>query len=270
MSLEIYRRIATGQAHGLGAPVGGTLLAQASNYLAKDPLNLGLQIMVQAHTAGYTMPNDMAALVTLFKQVIAPHFEWRPKHGGSDGGAVLDGTKKFGECAYLAHALFLLLTAPVPFGFGLVAGPGLKVETYEGASDEGFIADHVGIHYGLSSNTVDPANSARLNLYRWGDHKVVRYHGSFWDQCYDAQYAQLSDMARWNITATDLVFGGRNMQFTTTNGVNTRYFIMNDRYPGLQWCTTIGPYAAPPGPPALPAQQPPRVHRGSGGTCNIL
>jgi hypothetical protein len=227
----------------------------------------GYRIMQRAATDRIALPRDMARFVAIFHEIMSPLFTWNPAQGGNNGRAVLDGTRTSGECQYLAAALHVLLISPTPYGFGIAADT-VRVVTYN--TDNGFIAHHVGMHYGLAAKVIDPTNESRLELYRWGDHKVVEYDNRFWDVCYDSVYDALDDMAYYSFTAAVLVFNNRNMLFTATRGVATSYFIMNDRFLDKVWADTIGPYDAQPAAPTAPDPTPPKVVRRNSGCCIVM
>ena len=104
-----------------------------------------------------------------------------------------------------------LLIAPPPYGFGKNVDPH-KVKTYSGriggnnngvADDghnegEGFISTHPHAFHNLQPNTFN-LNSNALDLFRWGDHVVVKYNHRFYDPSYDAFYNNLYDMALYNV-----------------------------------------------------------------------
>lgn len=212
---------------------------------APSRLTPGYRIMQAAARAGVTPANigteaSMNALVAAFHGVLSTEFVWTPSQGGANGRIVLDGERRTGECRFLAEALRVLLISPAPYGFGVDAAR-VTVATYDSGGN-GFIARHVGVHYGLSACVVDPANRARTDYYRWGDHKVVRFIDRYWDVCYNTAYAQLADMAYYTFSNAYLLPGGENMEFVANRGVVEHYFKMNDEFPDMGAITTIGPY----------------------------
>lgn len=120
--------------------------------------------------------------------VASGFWTWDGKIAGEqiqNGICVLDQTEDRGECAYIANALMILLTAQAPYGLGLGAGipkgafPAGPIQrvNYTGQYNKGFISTNQNAPFHLVSN-VYAMNGQRQAYYLWDDHKVVEYdHG---------------------------------------------------------------------------------------------
>lgn len=160
---------------------------------------------------------DMQSIVHQFSVGNNLHWTWNPSRGcrSADRAAtLLDNLARgnySGECGWLAWALYTLLIAPAPYGFGKNVAQD-KVKTYSGLvgpnqngvanhggnEGDGFFSPHPHAFHNLGANTYNRVSNA-LDLYRWGDHVVVKYNHRFYDPSYDAFYNNLYDMALFNV-----------------------------------------------------------------------
>jgi hypothetical protein len=141
---------------------------------------------------------DMLQITAHFhNSVVAAHFQWTPTTAGNtllSGAQLLDGTAHGGECAFVAQALRLLLSAPPPWGLG-AAGVTFPAP-YTGAHGHGFISNHgAGAIPGAALNIQRPNGTTFPAVRKWDDHKVVQIGAHFYDPCYNTHYAALANMA---------------------------------------------------------------------------
>src|SRR5205823_2370673 len=91
----------------------------------------------------------------------------------------------------------------------------IAIRWYKGeVNDQGFIAVHDGIFFGLSPNVKTPGNYGGRPLYYWGNHKVIEYASVFWDLCYRTTYASLSEMCEYSLTGQNLCIDGSEYKDT--------------------------------------------------------
>ena len=231
----------------------------------------GGRIMQACHTAGHdhTTLVGMRAIVAEFQNV---GWTWNPSTAGRGAGAGRTWLDRqaagAGECGFVGAALAELLMTPQPYGFGLARGQPASPATavYNGGGGGwGFLADHVGLHHGLTANVSDPANPLVLSpLYYWGDHVVVDYLNRFWDPSYNTDYANLADMAAYTVVNTDWrgASGDLAFQMRPRGGGGPDVWFRSARPADLAHvhaqCRMLGPYANNPLPPlAVVAVGPP-------------
>jgi hypothetical protein len=226
---------------------------------------------------------DMQDIVHQFSVGANLNWTWTPSIGcrsAERAATLLDnlaGGNYAGECGWLGWALYTLLIAPPPYGFGkfLVKN---QVKTYSGRiggnlngvadgggqDGQGFFSHHAQAFHNLPPNAYNRVSNA-LDLFRWGDHVVVKYNNRFWDPSYDAFYNNLYDMALYNIVTSE--FTPVNPQ-NPNAGFNCTWKVRpngsaNDRWfrslaahelagfpPGS---TAVGPFAYQPAAPQAPA-----------------
>ena len=197
-------------------------VAHANNDVQLWPQTVGGSIMTFCNNNHLNPDNhqDMMTIVGQFSAHNHLNWTWRPAGGcrSADLAATLldkvAGGNYSGECGWLAWALYVLLTAPSPYGFnknvdpkkvktsrGIVGNNNNGVANHGGQEGKGFFSQHAQAVHNLGPNTYN-RNSNQLDLYRWGDHVVVKHNGCFYDPSYNAWYANLYDMALYN--AVDL------------------------------------------------------------------
>jgi hypothetical protein len=128
------------------------------------------------------------------------HWIWNGAGGGWDRCGLLDGARATGECKLFVCNLWLLARSPRPYGLGIVATQIPDTLQYAGVGGHGFVSTHNGTFYGLHPNVSPAPNASSVPLYLWLNHKVISYQGRYWDPCYRATYAQLQDMAMYQLT----------------------------------------------------------------------
>lgn len=143
--------------------------------------------------------NNMLAATNAFHQILANggYWTWNPSAPGNGtfaGCRTLQGDIQQAECAAVAHAFNVALTAINPYGLQQAAN-NFTVSTYSGAyNNQGFIANHAPI-LNLNPNIYNPTTGNAVNLYCWQDHKTVTWNNTYYDACYDTSYANEADMA---------------------------------------------------------------------------
>jgi len=183
------------------------------------PQTVGGSIMAycNAHNLDPDNHQDMQDIVHQFNVGANLQWTWNPGKGCRSAGRAanlldeLAGGAQNGECGWLAWALYTLLIAPPPYGFGknvdqhkvktysgLIGGNGNGVADHGGNEGSGFISAHAHPFHNLPPNTYNRGSNA-LDLYKWGDHVVVKYNQRFYDPSYDAFYNNLYDMALYNV-----------------------------------------------------------------------
>jgi len=183
------------------------------------PLTVGGSIMDFCNTNNLDpdIHADMQSIVHQFSVGANLHWTWNPAigcRGAERSCTLLDktaGGNYSGECGWLAWALYVLLIAPPPYGFGknvdqhkvktysgMIGGNNNGVANHGGNEGDGFFSAHPHAFHNLPPNTYNRGSNA-LDLYKWGDHVVVKYNHRFYDPSYDAFYNNLYDMALYNV-----------------------------------------------------------------------
>jgi hypothetical protein len=255
------------------------------------PQTVGGSIMAycNTHNLDPDIHQDMQDIVHQFSVGANLNWTWNPAKGCRSAGRAatlldeLAGGAQNGECGWLAWALYTLLVAPPPYGFGKNVDPH-KVKTYSGriggnnngvADDrhnegEGFISTHPHAFHNLQPNTFN-LNSNALDLFRWGDHVVVKYNQRFYDPSYDAFYNNLYDMALYNVARMTIEdvnpqnkkLGVKMIWRVRANGsANDRWFrqIQPSELGGYPANSqVVGPFNTAPGAPQVQAPAAPQV-----------
>jgi len=199
-------------------------IAHTTTDIANWPNTVGGSIMDFCNNNHLDPDNhtEMQSIVHQFSVGAHLHWTWNPAVGcrsAERSATLLDkvaGGNYNGECGWLAWALYTLLTAPPPYGFGKAVAQD-KVKTYSGIigannngvadsggrEGEGFVSAHPNFVHNLGPNTYNRTSGA-LDLYKWGDHVVVKYNHRFYDPSYDAFYTNLYDMALYNVVQTEV------------------------------------------------------------------
>ncbi len=199
------------------------------------PHTVGGSIMNAPNVDATTKPG-MRAILAAFQTT---GWTWNPKRGGRGEGAgkaLLDRDQAGqGECGWLGWALHILLETPAPYGFGRAGLSTPRVysgrDTWDGPNQEGsgFVATHVGVHFGRPANVSDYGPLSPMvglsDLYKWGDHVVVEYAVNgrtyFWDPSYNTKYNNITDMAVYRIQSEEhcvSATGELGMHLHLTNG----------------------------------------------------
>ena len=274
-------------------------IAHTQTDISLWPQTVGGHIMAycNAHNLDPDTHQDMQDIVHQFSVGTNLNWTWKPSVGcrGADKAATLldklAGGNYEGECGWLAWALYTLLVAPSPYGFGKNVDQH-KVKTYSGMvgvnnngvanhgghEGNGFFSQHAHAFHNLPPNTYN-RNSNALDLYRWGDHVVVKYNQRFWDPSYDAFYNNLYDMALYNVV--DMQSAPVNPQ-NMNQGFNITWRVRANGAGNDQWFRVLQPSELaqyPPGsgvvgpfnnvPPAPQVQAPaaPQVPRNRRRNC---
>lgn len=160
---------------------------------------VGGMMMAQFAQRNYTWPANAAQILSDFHNHMQMFWTWDPSQVNGNGAGLLDGTRMSGYCGQLAQAFMALLRTPAPFGFGVQAA----TAEYQPAT-EMFLANHPGPVFNLNANVLrhdwDTNGRANAPFYAWGNHIVVSSGGQFYDPCYNATYAALSQMAPYSVS----------------------------------------------------------------------
>ena len=156
---------------------------------------------VLAGVGGGTFAEFYQSFITVFND---GQFTWIGSQGTNTSRVLetLDGTRTSGECAILATAFWALWSCPAPFGMGQ---QGLAYMSFNnGDAVDGFISYHPpgGIR-ALGPNIQHPhggAGDGRNCLYSWGNHKILRYNGVYYDPTYRATYLNTNEMVAFAYT----------------------------------------------------------------------
>jgi hypothetical protein len=178
---------------------------------------------------------DLEDLLRLFCQVFQGPGAWTWSGGNvtPEPEKILDGDAdaKLGQCEALANAFRLLATCGEratcgeDLGLELSEAEVERPEQYSGENREGFIADHPidGI-LNLQPNVYMPCEglpgprSPLAPLYRWANHKVVKYRSKWYDPSYAKIWNQIEDMAQYHVRTKDAVADRCICEEATSNG----------------------------------------------------
>lgn len=186
----LYERVTANPA---AVPTAAQLLAH--------PATVGGLFMNAQNFAQLDAANVLATTNTLNAQLIATGWTWDPGAAGNTafaGCQLLQGSIARGECAKVAQALRITLTAANPYGL-VQAANNFTVSTYSGAYQNGFIAVHP-TTLNLDPTLYSYATGNRVNYRYWIDHKTMTYGGDYYDACYNTSYANEPAMAYAQIT----------------------------------------------------------------------
>lgn len=276
------------------APAEEDGYAPTSQNLDIWPRTVGGRIMAycEAHAIDPNTHQGMQDIVHQFNEPQNLRWTWNPGRGcrsGDRAATLLDNLAAGecqGECGWLAWALYILLIAPPPYGFGLaltqhnvkvysglIGVTSNGIANHGGQEGEGFFSMHPRSYHNLPPNTYNLTSNA-LDLYRWGDHVVVEWNGRYWDPSYDAWYANLYDMALFNTAQLNSALvdpRNRNGGFNITWRVRANGSLIDEWFRQLQpreiatypaGSGIIGPYAAAPAAPQpVVVAQVPRTRR---------